>query len=335
MTKILVFDTETTGLPEKKHMSFDKQKEHERKMLSLSELKKEGSSWSVELEKYPSIIQLAYILYDTDNPSNSKIFNKYIDIPESINISSESQQIHGISKEKIGLMDLFKKASIEDSLNEFMDDFIEADIVVGHNVDFDRRMIVAELLRLSKEKNMPHIKEIMKDENFECTQEITTPICNLKVKLQYVDPKTKIPKYIYKIKSAKLIEAYEHYFGYKPAGEHMHDAIIDVVVCLRVYGMSFPGEQAFDICNSNSKIKDMILKVSPHNQNTCEQTQHYLEQAGHGILMPGVFPVIHKPDTASKSHSASKTKSQAKTKSQVKSVSKHDSDSASKHDSKI
>ena len=124
MTNILVFDTETTGLPEKKHMSFDKQKEHERKMLSLSELKKEGSSWSVELEKYPSIIQLAYILYDTDNPSNSKIFNKYIDIPESINISSESQQIHGISKEKIGLMDLFKKASIEDSLNEFMDDFI-------------------------------------------------------------------------------------------------------------------------------------------------------------------------------------------------------------------
>jgi DNA polymerase III epsilon subunit-like protein len=126
MTKILVFDTETTSLPEKKYNSFDKQKEHERKMLSVSELKKEGNSWSTELEKYPSIIQLAYILYDTDNPSNSKIFNKYIDIPESINISSESQKIHGISKEKIGLMDLFKKASIEDSLNEFMDDFNEA-----------------------------------------------------------------------------------------------------------------------------------------------------------------------------------------------------------------
>lgn len=329
MTKILVFDTETTSLPEKKHNSFDKQKEHERKMLSVSELKKEGNSWSTELEKYPSIIQLAYILYDTDNPSNSKIFNKYIDIPESINISSESQKIHGISKEKIGLMDLFKKASIEDSLNEFMDDFNEADIVVGHNVDFDRRMIIAELLRLSKEKNMPHIKEIMKDENFECTQEITTPICNLKVKLQYVDPETKIPKYIYKIKSTKLIEAYEHYFGYKPAGEHMHDAIIDVVVCLRVYGMSFPGGQAFDVCNTNSKIKEMILKVSPHNQNTCDQTQHYLDKTHHGFLMPGVFPVIHKPDSASKSHSASKSKSKSKLESH--SASK----TASKHDSKV
>jgi DNA polymerase III epsilon subunit-like protein len=331
MTKILVFDTETTSLPEKKHNSFDKQKEHERKMLSISELKKEGNLWSTELEKYPSIIQLAYILYDTDNPSNSKIFNKYIDIPESINISSESQKIHGISKEKIGLMDLFKKASIEDSLNEFMDDFIEADIVVGHNVDFDRRMIVAELLRLSKDKNMPHIKEIMKDENFECTQEITTPICNLKVKLQYVDPKTKIPKYIYKIKSTKLIEAYEHYFGYRPDGEHMHDAIIDVVVCLRVYGMSFPGGQAFDVCNTNLKIKDMILKVSPHNQKTCEETQHYLEQAGHGFLMPGVFPLVDKPDSASKT--ASKSKSQAK--STYKSASKSTYKSAYEHDSKV
>lgn len=339
MTKILVFDTETTSLPEKKYNSFDKQKEHEQKMLSVSELKKEGNSWSTELEKYPSIIQLAYILYDTDNPSNSKIFNKYIDIPESINISSESQKIHGISKEKIGLMDLFKKASIEDSLNEFMDDFNEADIVVGHNVDFDRRMIVAELLRLSKEKNMPHIKEIMKDENFECTQEITTPICNLKVKLQYVDPETKIPKYIYKIKSTKLIEAYEHYFGYRPAGEHMHDAIIDVVVCLRVYGMSFPGGQAFDVCNTNSKIKDMILKVSPHNQNTCEETQHYLDKTHHGFLMPGVFPVVDKPEAKSayKSHSASKTKSQAKSqsKSKLEPHSASKSHSASKHDSKV
>jgi|LauGreDrversion4_2_1035121.scaffolds.fasta_scaffold40252_2 DNA polymerase-3 subunit epsilon len=338
MTKILVVDTETTALPEKKYMSFDKQREHERKMLSISELKKDDNLWSLELEKYPSIIQLAYILYDTDNPSNSKIFNKVIDIPESINISPESQKIHGISKEKIGLMDLFKKASIEDSLNEFMDDFNEADIVVGHNVDFDRRMIVAELLRLSKEKNMPHIKEIMKDENFECTQEITTPICNLKVKFQYVDPETKIPKYIYKIKSAKLIEAYEHYFGYKPAGEHMHDALIDVAVCLRVYGMSFPGGQAFDVCNTNNKIKDMILKISPHNQNTCEQTRHYLEQqhqqAGHVFLMPGVFPVVES-HSASKFHSHSHSKSHSASKSESKSESKSKSKSKSKHDSTV
>ena len=319
MTKILVFDTETTGLPERKHASFVKQKEHERSLL------KDISLWSNSIEKYPSIIQLAYILYDTDNPSDSKIYNKYIDIPETIQISEESHKIHHISKEKIKSMDTFSKAYIKDSLKEFMRDFAEADVVVGHNVDFDRRMIIAEFLRLfavsdadtdansdaDSDANITHIMELMKDENFECTQEITTPICNLKSKFEYIDPKTKIPKYIYKIKSAKLIEAYRHYFGYTPDGEHMHDAIIDVVVCLRVYGMSFPGEQAFDVCDTNSKIRELILKVSPLNPQTCEHTKHYLAQH-RGFVVPGTFQVDDKSKHASateKHASASKTKS--------------------------
>lgn len=310
MTKILVFDTETSGLPQKTYNSFDKQKEYERKMLSINELKKKNNLWANELEKYPSIIQLAYILYDTDNPTESKIYNKYINIPESVNISLESEQIHGINKDKINSIDNFSKAYIYDCLNEFMKDFYEADVVVGHNVDFDRRMIVAEFLKLSKELNMPHIKEIMKDENFECTQEITMPICNLKTNFEYTDPKTGIPKYIYRIKSPKLIEAYEHYFGYKPAGEYMHDAIIDVIVCLRVYGMSFPGEQAFDVCNTNDKIKELILKVSPNNQDTCEQTQQFLTDNGNqGFLKPGSIPI---DDMRSKINSKSISRSRSR-----------------------
>ena len=92
-------------------------------------------------------------------------------------------------------------------------------------------------------------------------------------------------KTYYKFKTPKLIEAYEYYFGYKPEGEHMHDAIIDVIVCLRVYGMSFPGDQAFDVCNTNDKIKEYILKISPNNQNTCELTKRH-----QGFTtIPGIF----------------------------------------------
>ena len=58
----MVFDTETTGLPEKTHASFNKQKEHERSLLSISEFKKKGNLWSSVIDKYPSIIQMAYIL---------------------------------------------------------------------------------------------------------------------------------------------------------------------------------------------------------------------------------------------------------------------------------
>jgi hypothetical protein len=49
--------------------------------------------------------------------------------------------------------------------------------------------------------------------------------------------------------------------------------------------MSFPGNQAFDVCNTNEKIKEYILKISPNNQNTCELTkQHHRFKA-----MPGIF----------------------------------------------
>jgi DNA polymerase-3 subunit epsilon len=306
MTKILVFDTETSGLPQKTHNSFNKQKEHEKKMLSISEFKKKDNIWLKEIEKYPSIIQLAYILYDTDNPNDTKIYNKYINLPETVEISEDSQKIHGISREKINSLDPFSKAYIQDSLKEFMVDFKEADIVVGHNVDFDRRMIIAEFIRLSKDLNMPHIREIMKDENFECTQEITTPICNLKTKFEYIDPETGIPKYVYRIKTTKLIEAYEHYFGYKPDSQYMHDAIIDVAVCLRVYGMSFPDGDAFDVCGTNDKIKELILKVSPNNQDTCELTQQYLEQnQNEGYLMPGMVPIDNTNSLSKKNKSKS------------------------------
>lgn len=299
----MVFDTETTKLPERRHHSFDKQKSHERSLL------KDISLWEKEIDEYPSIIQLAYILYDTNNPEKSKIYNKYIDIPASVKISDESKSIHHITEEKIKGMSSFSKAYIYDSLNEFMQDFITADIIVGHNVDFDRRMIVAELLRISKEHNIPHIMELMKDENFECTQEITTPICNLKVEYEYIDRKTNIPKYIYKIKPTKLIEAYKHYFGYMPDGEHTHDAIIDAVICLRVYGMSFPGKQAFDICNTNDKLREYILKVSPHNKDTCELTKKYLEQQT-GVIMPGFFEK-EKESSASKSASSKSASSKS------------------------
>ena len=229
----MVFDTETTGLPEKTHSTFNTQKAHERSLLSMSEFKRKGNLWSTVIEKYPHIIQMAYILYDTEKPDKSKIYNKRINIPETIEISAESQKIHGISHAKLNSMDAVSKAYIKDTLAEFMEDFKEADVIVGHNVDFDRRMVIAEILR-SPDKNIENVMELMKDENFECTQEITTPICNLKSQYEYIDPKTKIPKYIYKIKPTKLIEAYRHYFGYTPDGQYMHNAIYDVVVCLRV-----------------------------------------------------------------------------------------------------
>jgi len=71
--KVLVFDTETTGLQEKSASIYDK-------------------------SKWPYIVQLSYILYDLSSNS-ALIKDNYIAIDGSIVISQESYDIHHISRE--------------------------------------------------------------------------------------------------------------------------------------------------------------------------------------------------------------------------------------------
>jgi DNA polymerase III epsilon subunit-like protein len=123
MVKILAFDTETNTMLIREKNS--------KKLLSFADYKNNNSLWSTYINICPSIIQLSYILYDTNNSSNAKIFNKYIDIPDNIIITKETIKIHHITRETI----LLNKIKIDDALNEFMNDFSKADVVVGHNVE--------------------------------------------------------------------------------------------------------------------------------------------------------------------------------------------------------
>jgi len=262
MVKVLVFDTETTDIPpEMPGRTWDERDKQSKNLLSFSDFKKKKSMWSQYVETWPSIIQLSYILYDTEEPLKAKIVNKYIDIPEDVKISEGSMKIHHITREKIASAASVNKAKIYDALDEFMNDVSKADTVVGHNVQFDRKMIIAELTRVSKEHNMPQIKEMMNDNNFECTMEQTKAICNLKIRYENIDKKTGESRVFYKVKSPKLMESYKHFFGYEPAGESLHDAIVDVVVCLRVYCMTL--DEPIDVCGTNKQITDYIKAFSP------------------------------------------------------------------------
>ena len=115
--KILVFDTETTGLQEKGASIYDK-------------------------SKWPYIIQLSYISYDLSNNS-ALIKNNYIKLDESVIISQESFNIHNISREILNERGI----NIVDALKEFNKYLNTCDIVVGHNISFDKRMIFVECFR--------------------------------------------------------------------------------------------------------------------------------------------------------------------------------------------
>ena len=258
MVKILVFDTETTGIPPKiPGSTWDERQQFDASLLKPEHLE---SSWSQVLHDWPSILQLSYILYDTDDPENAKIFNKYIDIPDNIVISEGSIDIHHITREKIQSAPPENRETIDQALKEFIDDVKLAELVIAHNAQFDRKMVVAELLRMGKEPNSQDLTDMLNDPNFECTMTETTQICNLKYKQNYFDKKTGEPKFFYKIKSPQLREAYKHFFGYEPTGDALHDALVDVVVCLRIFCKY---KYQIDICGENTMITDYIMAISP------------------------------------------------------------------------
>jgi DNA polymerase III epsilon subunit-like protein len=265
MVKICVFDTETTDkFPSILGSNWNEKTEKEAKLLDYSDLDKSNSIWKQMLPAWPSIIQLSYILYDIENPDESKIYNKYIDIPDDIIISEGSFAIHHINREFIANLPSDKKVSIKVALLEFMNDIMKPDVeyVVGHNVQFDRKMIISEFLKMKNNdpEMMGYLEFMMNNNNFACTMTETTEICNIPLKIEYKDKKTGENKVFFKIKNPKLSESYFHYFGYHPTGEALHDAIVDVILCLRVF-MKY--KYNIDVCGFNMIITDYIIKISP------------------------------------------------------------------------
>jgi DNA polymerase III epsilon subunit-like protein len=299
MVKICVFDTETTDktpyLPGK---DWNERNANDAKLLQYSDTKHSMSMWNQMLPSWPSIVQLSYIIYDTENPNNIKIFNKYIDIPDNIIISDSSFDIHHISREKIEQEPAEKKALISDVVLEFMDDIMKSDvkIVVAHNVRFDRKMIVAELLRLKKEPISPEIEKqlqfLMDHKKFICTMDATAPVCNIQMAVHYKDKKTGEDKVFYKVKSPRLIESYQYYFGYQPSGEALHDAIIDVIICLRVFIKYKYNE---DVCGKNEVVTDYIKKISPEGY-VCKSDKENVDIEN--IKLEMIDPFNNEPSVA-------------------------------------
>jgi DNA polymerase III epsilon subunit-like protein len=269
MVKICVFDTETTDkppyLPGK---DWNERTSNDAKLLQYADLKEPTSMWKQMLAQWPSIIQLSYIIYDTEFPEKTKIYNKYIDIPDDIVISDSAFEVHHINREKIRQLPAEKKEPIADSIKVFMMDIMNPEVVavVGHNVQFDIKMVISELLRLKNQMGLNNsdiekqLEFLMNSKNVICTMNSTSPICNIQMAINYKDKKTGQDKVFYKIKSPKLSEAYFHYFGYEPSGEALHDALTDVIVCLRVF-MKYKYNE--DVCGKSEIITEYIKRISP------------------------------------------------------------------------
>jgi DNA polymerase III epsilon subunit-like protein len=205
--KLLVFDTETTGLPKFKNSSIYKP------------------------EEWPYIIQLSYIIYDMEK-NKIEIVDDYINIPDNIEISEDSTKIHGIDREKCK-----KGISIQEALAKFINYINFCDIIVGHNISFDKRMIIVEGIR-----NKQHI--FLKDKHFYCTMKESADIC----KIEKINNEGE--KYF---KYPTLSELHKFYFKKEP--KNTHNAIVDVLICFKCY---MKMRYDLEITNINRDIRHVL-----------------------------------------------------------------------------
>jgi DNA polymerase III epsilon subunit-like protein len=258
--KILVFDTETTGLPpfqidekdyppEKINKNGDWESYDDynnsinqlrsKKRAEEKALEKDSSLWENYKETWPYIVQLSYIMFDTAT-NETIVVDNYIEIPTKFTTPKYLATAHPITKTAIesGLA-AKSRINISDAIDKFMTYFNTADVVTGHNVKFDINMLLAECTRKNKDDVFNKLIEPKSAAKNYCTAYKSKDVVN--IYYQYAN-RYKTPPTVFK--TPKLNQAYFRMFGYAPNEAALHNALIDVVACLRVfYRLWFQGIQ--------------------------------------------------------------------------------------------
>lgn len=175
-TKIfLFFDTETTGVP------------------------RNYNAPSSDIQNWPRLVQLAWIL--TDEKSNIVNTNNLIIRPNGYTIPTDAAKVHGITTE----VAMREGIPLGEAIDLFMEDLNTARYIVGHNVDFDKKIVGAEMIRLG-------MKDIMDSKKSYCTMLSSIDFCKIPGKYGYKYP--------------KLQELYKKLFGSE--FDNAHDTLSDI-----------------------------------------------------------------------------------------------------------
>ena len=239
----LTFDTETTGLP--KNFKAD---------VSDS-------------ENWPRLVQLAWQLNDQ---TGKLISNKSIIVkPENFTIPFNSEKVHGISTEKA----IKDGIGLTETLLKFEEDIKKSKYIIGHNINFDLKILGAEHYR--KNLNSDLENKISID-----TGIISKSYCNLKGGLGGG------------LKMPKLIEMYEILFDNKFTDAH--DASYDVNATAKCFfELVKKGEYSNeDLESSDINYIGPKLKKSNFDQNNKEEKIISNEKSNQ-VLIENEFIHLH------------------------------------------
>jgi len=222
--RVLVFDTETTGLPKSKFISPD------------------------TLNLWPYIVQFSFVIYDTEENDIVETSDTIVKVKEGINITAESTQFHGITNE----ISQEKGVNVETILKIFFNNLKNVDMLIGHNISFDINMVKVELLRLiytdnSSEDEIKTYKQILhfftNFTNICCTMQDSIELCKIKAVTKFGKEYFKFPK---------LIELHQELFNSTP--NNLHNSFNDILVTLRCFMKLKLDIDLNEKCNSFKKI---------------------------------------------------------------------------------
>jgi DNA polymerase III epsilon subunit-like protein len=183
--KYCFFDCETTGKPR-----------------SYTAPVTDGANW-------PRLVQVAWLVGDDEvDPGDVQC---RIVRPDGFEIPQEASDIHGITTAQA----VAEGRPLDEVLMELFDDAADCGLLVGHNVDFDRPIIGAELVRVG----LPTVASQWMGWPSVCTMKLGTDLCKIHGRYGYKWP--------------KLQELYWHLFGESLQGAHRADA--DMVATARCF----------------------------------------------------------------------------------------------------
>jgi DNA polymerase-3 subunit epsilon len=184
-----------------------------------------NNSEGVPLSNLPHILQISFVIFDTQYWGVEKSVNTYINVPQAVKILPMITELTGITREMCD-----KGDSIINALCEFQKEYARCDMIVAHNINFDRNMICIEMRRNKDElislfdSNLVFNAEYEKSNSKEiyCTMNMGRNVCK-------IERMSKAGKPYYK--SPKLSELYEYLFGMTPMD--LHNSLVDTYICMR------------------------------------------------------------------------------------------------------
>jgi len=178
----LFFDTETNGLPQ------------------------DWTAPVTDVANWPRLVQIAWLRCNAEGGKvNSQ---EYTIKPEGFVISRQAANVHGITTKRA----LAEGVELKPVLVEFAEAAQTSNVLVAHNVDFDEKIVGAELIRAE-------MANVLAAKKRRCTMKESVDYCRLPGRRGYKWP--------------TLTELHEVLFGEPFSGAH--GALSDAEACMRCF----------------------------------------------------------------------------------------------------